>query len=482
MKKLIYSFIIVTLAIWSFTSCEDVPAPYDYPVDKKENSSVQSTTTKPQGSGTLQAPYNVAKIIEVIKTLKTGSNTPKVYVKGKVVYVTEINSQYGNATYYISDDGLQNEMLRIYRSRGLENKKFKDEKLKKGDEVIIYGEFTNHNGTPESASNKSYLYSLNGKNKMGVTPDTPDIKPGTTTGMGTEAAPYNVAAAQAKTEQSNAFVRGYIVGYVPGKLLKEAKFTADNCESETNILIADNANETNLNKCMPIQLPSGNLRSALNLKTNKNLYKQEVILYGNIEKYYEVIGLKEVRFAKVGTKTIGKAPTLSDDTSKAILEESFAKGKGNFTIFDTKLPKNFNCIWVHDSKYHYMKASAFKSKKTYEADSWLISPAINLTGNKITLTFDQKANKFNSSIDEQILIKISFNYDSGNPATAKWETLKADVMPTGKDWNTVSSTIDLSKYAGKKNARIAFQYKSSTKSAGTWEINNIVVKQQNSTK
>ena len=33
MKKLFYSFLSLTIAALSLTSCEDVPAPYEYPED-----------------------------------------------------------------------------------------------------------------------------------------------------------------------------------------------------------------------------------------------------------------------------------------------------------------------------------------------------------------------------------------------------------------------------------------------------------------
>ena len=129
-----------------------------------------------------------------------------------------------------------------------------------------------------------------------------------------------------------------------------------------------------------------------------------------------------------------------------------------------------------DKQHQQVKASAFYQNTKYETESWLISPALDLSGKTtVTLTVEQAANFFKSLKDE-IFIKISTNYKSGKPSTATWEVLTPSKWPLNKDWTSVNSTVDLSAYAGKKDVRIAFQYKSSAQSAGTWELKNLVVK------
>lgn len=129
----------------------------------------------PQGSGTQADPYNVAAALKTIKALKADVNSDDMYVKGKIVSINKIDLQYGNATYYISDDGTEKNQLYIFRSKGLGNQKFTSDKdLKVGDNVVVFGPFVNFKGnTPESVTNKTYLYSLNGKISGGVTPPTP---------------------------------------------------------------------------------------------------------------------------------------------------------------------------------------------------------------------------------------------------------------------------------------------------------------------
>lgn len=146
---------------------------------------------------------------------------------------------------------------------------------------------------------------------MPTKPETPELSTD-----GTEANPYTVADAKIAATGTNVFVKAFIVGYVPDKALNEAIFgdaaSAEN--APTNILIAASADETNVTNCMPIQLPAGAIRTALNLKDNPGNLKQEVILCGNIENYFGATGLKSVAYAKIGAKEFGTKPGGSTTT------------------------------------------------------------------------------------------------------------------------------------------------------------------------
>ena len=146
---------------------------------------------------------------------------------------------------------------------------------------------------------------------MPTKPETPEL-----TTDGTEANPYTVADAKIAATGTNVFVKAFIVGYVPDKALNEAIFgdAASAEKAPTNILIAASADETNVTNCMPIQLPAGAIRTALNLKDNPGNLKQEVILCGNIENYFGATGLKSVAYAKIGAKEFGTKPGGSTTT------------------------------------------------------------------------------------------------------------------------------------------------------------------------
>ena len=92
-------------------------------------------------------------------------------------------------------------------------------------------------------------------------------------------------------QQIPAIVTGYIVGAMnPTGYVPEFKTTTVN----TNILISDNADESNIENCLIVQLPSGDIRLALNLVGNPGNYKKQVKITGSIEKYFQVAGLKSV--------------------------------------------------------------------------------------------------------------------------------------------------------------------------------------------
>ena len=154
-------------------------------------------------------------------------------------------------------------------------------------------------------------------------PTTPEVAT-----QGTEASPYTVTDAKTIKTGTSKYIKGYIVGYVPDKALNEAIFgDASSAEkAPTNILLAAKADEKEVNNCMPIQLPSGDLRTALNLKDNPGNLKKELIICGNIETYFGATGLKSATYAKIDGKEIGKKP---GDTTPGSDLKGEAKGDGS---------------------------------------------------------------------------------------------------------------------------------------------------------
>ena len=185
----------VAIAAFTFTSCEDVPEPYELPGSGTETPEVPSTG-EAVGDGTLENPFNSVAANNYVASLPAGTESDKdIYIKGKVVSVKEqFSTQFGNATFYISDDGTSKGQFYVFRTLYLGNKKYTDgENIKVGDEVIICGKVTNYMGnTPETVTNKSYIYSLNGKTADGGS-DTPTT--GEAKGNGTLDNPYNSIAA-----------------------------------------------------------------------------------------------------------------------------------------------------------------------------------------------------------------------------------------------------------------------------------------------
>ena len=187
MKKIIYSLLVLAMAAFTFSSCEDVPAPYDMPTKPETPEEIQ-----PTGSGTATDPFNIAAVEKYID--EGGSAETEIYVKGKVVSVKQgsFDPQYGSLKYYISEDGTATNQFYVYNGYAGPNRtKFSGEDaLKPGDEVVICGKVDNYQGTKEFLVG-NYIVSLNGQGGT-TTPDTPA---GEAKGTGTEADPFNSVAA-----------------------------------------------------------------------------------------------------------------------------------------------------------------------------------------------------------------------------------------------------------------------------------------------
>ncbi|WP_337788243.1 DUF5689 domain-containing protein [Phocaeicola plebeius] len=162
--------------------------------------------------------------------------------------------------------------------------------------------------------------------------------------------------------------------------------------------------------------------------------------------------------------------TPSGET-KTILEETFASSQGGFTIEDKQLPEGGTYVWKHDTYNDdsYMKASAFIGGSSKPSESWLVSPAIDLTQvTAATLTFDHTHKFAGTPFENYLTLWIT------EANTENWKQLTIDKYGTNNDYTFVTSTIDLSAYAG-KTIKFAFKYVSDTTAAGTWEVKNVKV-------
>ncbi len=202
MKKFIYSCLFLAMAAITFSSCEDVPAPYNMPTEN------ESQKVQPSGTGTAADPFNVAGVVKYIDD--GGSAETEVYVKGKVVSVEQGSwkADYGSLKYYISEDGTPTNQFYVFNGYAGPNRtKFSGEDaLKQGDEVVICGKVDVYNGTKEFLAN-NYIVSLNGVGGA-TTPDTP------TTGKGSESNPYTVAEAIAAIKAGAPTSEVYVTGIV----------------------------------------------------------------------------------------------------------------------------------------------------------------------------------------------------------------------------------------------------------------------------
>lgn len=116
--------------------------------------------------------------------------------------------------------------------------------------------------------------------------------------------------------------------------------------------------------------------------------------------------------------------------------------------------------------------------------SWLISPEFDLSNvTKASFEFEHMfgadANsrealvEFNRAkfIRDVFKVKVSTNYEGGDPSSAKWTDIKLKNLPTGVDFHKVkSSLLSLDKFSGKK-ITIAFHYNANSKMVGRHYLN-----------
>lgn len=173
------------------------------------------------------------------------------------------------------------------------------------------------------------------------------------------------------------------------------------------------------------------------------------------------------------TATVSVTQKSEDDLGKTIFSEAFANSKGSFTTTD----KVGSGIWTPYSNdagtIKCIKATGYSGGSGKAAESWLVSPEIDLGGRRsVYLKFEQAVNYADGKSPKDFL-GVSVSSDGTN-----WTGLEVPSFPPGNGWEFLSSgDIDLSPYAGKK-IRIAFIYKSTTGCAMTWEIRNLVLTSQ----
>ena len=290
-----------------------------------------------------------------------------------------------------------------------------------------------------------------------------------------EAKEYTVAEALAAFggAAKPAVVKGYIVGTVNGQVYTDGCVFSGTAESNTNLLIADNPDETDYNNCMPVQLPSGAVRNALNLVDNPGNYKKMVTLTGSLEKYFGVAGLKSVSKYVIEGATPEEPET--PETGKTLFAETFTTSLGAFTTQETA--GNFAWKFEEYNGKGYAKVSGYANGASQEAESWLISPAINFAGvNAAYIAFDYVINKGDASLAAtNHKVVVTDNY-TGDVATTTWVEVPFGAY-NDNTWGFKSTgNIALPEAIMNKEAVVvAFKYNSTTANSSTWEMNNLVI-------
>ena len=331
MKKIYYSLMAIAIAAFTFTACEDVPEPYNNPYNQITPSEPEEVI-EPTGSGTKANPWNVAALIEktTAANLADGdflNGGAEVYVKGIVTETTDISAQYGNATYYISDDAKGSNRFYVYRGKLLDGAAVeKDTDLQVGDEVTVCGKVKNYKGTMEFDQG-NYLVAF----KKGEGGDTPVATPGT------EEKPLTVAEALTYIDGLGADKQSP-EGFVKGKIVAISEIDTGNYGNATYTISDDGKDANTLQIYRGYSLGGEKFKSADEIKVG-----DEVVVNGKLVNY------------KGNTKQFAQGSKIVLLNGKKAGEETSADAK-KITVAE------FNAAAVND-KVWYELTGAVKNLK-----------------------------------------------------------------------------------------------------------------------
>lgn len=101
-----------------------------------------------------------------------------------------------------------------------------------------------------------------------------------------------VTQAIASAGENDVWVSGYVVG---GDLTSSSASFDYPFSSKTNILLGSRSSTSSREACLSVQLPSGDVRDALNLVDNPSLLGRKIMLKGDVvESYYGLVGIKNI--------------------------------------------------------------------------------------------------------------------------------------------------------------------------------------------
>lgn len=174
-------------------------------------------------------------------------------------------------------------------------------------------------------------------------------------GLGTQEVPFTAdQLAGMNNPGTTAWVKGYIVGAYNYDLGSAVQTDPANC-ANSNILIASNPTETVFDNCVAVQLGAGPVRDALNLVTNPGNLGVEVTVYGSLEKYCGLPGVKSTAAAIIDGQLYGEIPEPAEPDAGYIKTTQLTSGTGYLLWTDNVCAqlvgqdKNYSWLYVVDA-------------------------------------------------------------------------------------------------------------------------------------
>lgn len=177
-----------------------------------------------------------------------------------------------------------------------------------------------------------------------------------------------------------------------------------------------------------------------------------------------------------GSGNTGSGDSGNEEKWKEYINENFDGTSMDFTTRETigDFP------WELHSEYKMAVATSYVSdtRVNNDAESWLISPALDFSKDSIVkISFDYVIRYCESGKDSEYhRLLISNNY-TDNVEAATWESIdfEATANPSTWDLTKINDIVLPENYMGDNNVTIAFYYKGTSTKAGTFEIDNVVL-------
>lgn len=135
-------------------------------------------------------------------------------------------------------------------------------------------------------------------------------------GEGTEEKPYTIADVIAlnNTQSTAAWIEGYIVGCVNDRTNKLGTII------NTMVALADTKDITEETAFVPVALPNGDIRSAINLVDNEENLGLKLAIKGDLVAYFKMPGLKNPTDYKLEEKSLTPATWYSQESISGTLD------------------------------------------------------------------------------------------------------------------------------------------------------------------
>ena len=293
-------------------------------------------------------------------------------------------------------------------------------------------------------------------------------------GDGTKESPYSVAHTisniYADGAQKAAWITGYIVGGVDGKSITDNAVFSAATATNSNILISDNPNAQSIAECIPVQLPAGAVRDALNLVSNPGNLGKKVKLNGSVEKYFGVAGFKTVTEYEIegGGSSTPDTPVTTDPVT------TLSEG------FNSSIPANWTNVKVTGDKAWYQTSynnNGYAAMTGYKGtqppfDAWLITPALNVKDatNK-TFSFITQVNGYGNTTSKFEVYALTSN-DIATATKTKLNPTIATAPASGYSSWVESGNLDLSSYGDIVYVGFRF-YATQDANYATWCVDDV---------